>query len=715
MIAMLLAAAMTAAPPVEVRRATTPIVIDAQLDEGAWSEATPIPIAWEWYPSDDTPSPVETDVLVTFDDHRLYAAFRARDPQPQRIRARYQERDSVGGDDVVGLYIDPFNDDRRAYQFRVNPLGVQVDAINSDVEGTEDFDWDAIWDSAGRLTPDGYVVEIAIPLQQLRIPSRHGSQTWGLVAVREYPRDVVHRLRSMTTDQNRNCFICQFPDVHGFEVAASGRNIEVTPTLTGSAVKDGDESIEPGVSGRWAMTPGTSLQATLNPDFSQVEADAAELDVNIRFALGFPEKRPFFVEGSDFFDTRFPLVFTRTIADPSGGLKLTGKSGPASYGALVARDEVTNVLVPGDQSSAIIPIAGGSTSGIFRYRHEIGERTTIGGLVTSRSGDDYRNVVASADSFHRITERDSIRFQITGSQTEYPSGLATAFDQARGAFDGHALYAGYTHNDRNWAWGGRYYHFSPGFRADSGFVNQVGVRYGTAYAERRLRGGPERWFRNLYLGVSVDSTRHYDGEWTEWGSDLYATYQGPHQTEIEVALAPNQEFFAGTTYHNFRQTVSAEIQASQDVALEMEVRWGEAIDFTNRRAANFVTLSPEIRMNLGRRFGGEIAYDYQTFETEEGRRVFAVHLPQARLLYHFSGRAFVRAILQYESLTREPEQYIVPVDRESRELLTQFLFSYRLNAQTVFLAGYSDNYEGEVDLTQTDRTVFVKLSYAWLF
>ena len=257
MIAMMLAAAVAVAAPVEVRRATTPIVIDAQLDEGAWSEATPIPIAWEWYPADDAPAPVETDVLVTFDDRNLYAAFRARDPQPQRIRARYQERDNDGGDDVVGLYIDPFNDDRRAYQFRVNPLGVQVDAINSDVEGTEDFDWDAIWDSAGRLTPDGYVVEIAIPLQQLRIPSQSGPQTWGFVAVREWPRDVVHRLRSMTTDQNRNCFICQFPDVHGFEVAARGRNLEVTPSLTGVAVKNGDESIEPGVSARWAMTPST--------------------------------------------------------------------------------------------------------------------------------------------------------------------------------------------------------------------------------------------------------------------------------------------------------------------------------------------------------------------------------------------------------------------------------------------------------------------------
>ena len=143
MIAVILAAALSVAAPVEVRKAASPIRVDAQLDEAAWSEATPIPIAWEWDPADNAPAPVETTALVTFDENKLYAAFRARDPQPKKIRARYQERDSGGGDDMVGLYIEPFNDDRRAYQFRVNPLGVQIDAINNDVANTEDFSWDA--------------------------------------------------------------------------------------------------------------------------------------------------------------------------------------------------------------------------------------------------------------------------------------------------------------------------------------------------------------------------------------------------------------------------------------------------------------------------------------------------------------------------------------------------------------------------------------------
>ncbi len=709
MITTLLLAA-TLAAPIEVRRADTPIRIDARLDETAWSAATPIAVAYEWYPADNTPSPVETEALVTYDDRNLYVAFRARDPQPGRIRARFQERDAGTADDLVGFYIDPFNDDRRAYQFRVNPLGVQIDAINSDVEATEDFSWDGIWDSAGMITSDGYIVEIAVPLQQLRIPSRGGTQTWGFLAIREWPRDVQHRLRSVRTNQDHNCLVCQFQDLHGVETKASGRGIEVTPTLTGSnndpEVED-DRAVDAGISARWAITPGTSLQATVNPDFSQVEADAAQLDVNTRFALFYPERRPFFVEGSDFFETRLPLVFTRNIADPAAGLKLTGKSGPHLYGALFARDEITNILIPGDEFSQFAFLDSASTSAFGRYRAEIGKSATIGGLLTSRRADDYENTVLAIDGYQRVTEQDNIRVQLAGSRTEYPELVSVLFDQPRGSFNGHALRGSYSHFDRTWEYSADYAELSPEFRADSGFISQVGVREGSVFVQRRIRGGEDRWFRNLYIAGGVDSTRQFDGDWTEWGADLGATYEGPRQTQISFNLAPNQEYFAGRTYHNFRHSFSVQTQASRDASVYFFVNSGEAIDFNNEQPADFVTLNPGGTFNIGSRVTGEIDYVWQRFDTESGERIFTVHLPQAKLLYHFSRRAFVRAVLQYQTVDF--------VTEKSQELLTQLLFSYRWNAQTVILAGYSDNYEGDVDLSRTNRAVFVKLSYAWLF
>lgn len=702
MLAIILAAAVTAAP-MEVRKAEGAIRIDAQLDEPAWQSATPLPVAYEWYPSDNIAAPVETEALVTYDERYLYVAFRARDPKPALIRARHHERDGGSDDDVVGFYIDPFNDDKLAYQFRVNPLGVQIDAINSDVEGSEDFSWDAIWDSAGRLTPDGYVVEIAVPLQQLRIPSHAGAQTWGFLAVREWPRDVQHRLRSVQTDQNRDCLVCQFQDLRGFETRKTGRGIEITPTVTGTD----DDAFDAGVSARWAITPGTSLQATLNPDFSQVEADAAQFDVNTRFALFFPEKRPFFSEGADYFETRLPLVFTRTIADPAAGAKVSGKIGPNLYGALFARDEITNLLVPSDQSSFVTTVPGGSTSAFARYRRELSKSATFGGLITSRHAEDYENTVLAVDSFYRITDSDSVRAQLAGSRTSYPDAFADRFEQPHGTFDGHALSVSYNHADRNWTWLAQYEEVSPELRADSGFVNQVGIRYGRVYLQRRLRGGENRWYRDLYLNVGADDTRQYDGDWNEWGMDIGGTYRGPRQSQISINLAPNQEFFAGTTYHNYRASVVASMQVSRDVSAEIGVRGGEAIDFNNRRDANFLEITPEINVNAGRHVSAELAYAYQAFETKDGAQIFNVHLPQARLLWHFSRRAYVRTIVQYQ-------QVEFPTSEE-RELLTQLLFSYRVNAQTVFLAGYSDDYEGERDLTRTERAVFVKLGYAFLF
>lgn len=726
-VLLFLCSASLTAAPVAVKKTPEPIRIDAVLDEPAWAEATPMAIDREWFPGDNTPAAVRTDVMVTWDDDRFYVAFRAFDPQPSRIRARYAERDKALLDDTVGFLVDPFNDDRLAYQFRVNPLGVQADAINSDVEGSEDLSWDAIWDSAGRVTSDGYIVEVAVPLQQLRVPAGSDVQTWGFLAMRDYPRNVRHRFRSIVTDQNRNCLICQFQDITGLGVREVSRNAELTPTLTGSIreerptlsepLRTADKMFEPGISGRWAVTPGTSLQATINPDFSHVEADAAQLDVNTRFALSFAEKRPFFLDGADFFETQLPLVFTRTIADPQAGVKLTGKSGENLYGVLLTRDAISNFLIPFDESSFRTSISDPSTTAILRYRRGFGANATAGALVASRSGRDYSNEVVSGDSFYRVTERDSVRVQLAGSRAEYPVRLVE-LGQPEGTLTGHSLLASYDHRDRDWTWNVAYAEVSPEFRADTGLFNQIAVREAEGAIGRRIRGGPDRWFSNLEVEIDAEARQQWRGEWTEWGSDLVVAYQGSRQSAVTALVALNQEHFGGRTYHNTRYYVAGSIQAARDLSLSAGLNWGEAIDFTNNRAAEFITVSPGATFNVGARFGGSASWVRQTFRTPGGQEIFTADIPQARLLYHFNRRTFVRAIVQHRTVVRNPAAYLpAVVGRESRGALSQLLFSYRVDAQTVFLAGYADNYLGgeSVDLTQTDRTVFMKLSYAWLF
>lgn len=711
--------------PIAVQRIDEPITVDGILDEAVWQDVEPISLPWEWFPADNAAAPVATEALLAYDSEQLYVAFRAHDPDPARIRARFADRDIPFDDDTVGFMIDPFGDRRRALQFRVNPLGVQMDAINNDVERTEDFSWDAIWESAARITGAGYVVEVALPFRQLRFPRAAGAQTWGFLAMRDYPRSLRHRLRSIRTDQNRECLVCQFQRITGLEGMTTGRNLEINPTVTGlgtearpapaTEFETVDESLEPGLFVDWGPAPNLSLSGTVNPDFSQVEADAAQLDVNTRFALFFPEKRPFFLEGADLFETRLPLVFTRTVADPDGGLKLTGKEGAHGFGAFVARDRINNLVLPGPESSDLAAVDDDITSGVLRWRRDVGEASALGLLYTGREGSEYSNHVVAGDGVYRFTDSELVRVQLAGSLSRYPDELATSTGAPRGSFDDYAMALNFTHDSRDWFASASYDDYGPGFRADSGFLPQVGVRIAEAGMERQWRGGEEDWFSNLFLFFGVDGTQEHHGNWSEWGSDLVFTYLGPLQSELSVGLAPNQEFFDGVTYHNFRQSVFGSLRPSGVALLELEVDWGETIDFANSRQADFVTLSPSLELRLGRRVQSELSYDRQVLDVTAGR-LFTLDLAQTRILYHLNRRAFFRAILQYRDLHRNPEVFTSPVDESEESLLTQLLFSYKLNARTALLAGYSDGHLGTdaFDLTRTDRTVFLKLSYAWL-
>ena len=218
----------------EVRSATSRITVDGVLDEPAWQEATEIGIDHEWFPGDDVEPPVETRAYLTFDETDLLIGFRASDPRPQEIRAHLMDRDlidTLAQDDYVAVRIDTFNDQRRYFQFWVNPLGVQADALSSEVDRSEDWSWDMLWRSRGRVTAAGYEVEIALPINQLRFPNTRGPQIWGLDVGRSYPRRSRHRMNASGRDWNQSCWVCQFHKITGLEGLAPGRNLEIDPTV----------------------------------------------------------------------------------------------------------------------------------------------------------------------------------------------------------------------------------------------------------------------------------------------------------------------------------------------------------------------------------------------------------------------------------------------------------------------------------------------------
>ena len=355
--------------PYIVPKTGSGIFIDAILDESAWQEALILELNYEVRPGENVTPPVRTEVLLTYDQKNFYAAFRCYDPDPSAIRAHLRDRDTLGGDDWIALILDTFNDERRSFDFIVTAMGVQFDQIET--QNNEDAGWDTIWDCSSQITEWGYTVEIAIPFSSLRFQRKDGPQIWGFDAVRRYPRDHPYHIGLFPRDRSNNCYMCQALKIKGFEGASPGRNIEINPTVIGArtderpefpegSLKKRDQEAEFGLTARWGMTPNLTLNLTANPDFSQVEADALQLDINQPFALFYPERRPFFTEGTDFFSALENMIYTRTIRDPSWGIMLTGKEGAHTIGAYMLRDEVTNLIFPGSQgsSSASLDVAG---------------------------------------------------------------------------------------------------------------------------------------------------------------------------------------------------------------------------------------------------------------------------------------------------------------------------------------------------------------------
>ncbi|MCX6551166.1 MAG: DUF5916 domain-containing protein [Acidobacteria bacterium] len=715
----------------DVTRATSPIKIDGVLDEGAWQTAAVVPLPYEWAPGDNVPPPVETRCLVTYDAKYLYIAFRAHDPKPGEIRAHLMDRDDTDTliqDDHVGVMIDTFNDERRAFQFRINPLGVQADAIFSEQDGVEDFSWDMIWNAVGRITPDGFIVEMALPLKQLRFQPGEGRQTWGFEAFRSWPRNVRHRISSQRRDRNIACLLCQENKIAGLEGLAQGRNVEFDPTATfsrtdtresptDSSLANGDPNADAGLTARWSVTSSMTLNGAINPDFSQVEADVAQLDVNQRFALFYPEKRPFFLEGIDYFTTPIQAVFTRTVADPYFGAKLTGKQGGNAMGLFVTRDRINNLLLPANEGSSNASLDDDVTTVVGRYRRDLGSSSTIGGLYAGREGAGYHNRQYGADLFWRPSATDALRVQYIRTDTEYPKEIVADYGQPEGAFGGNGTWIDYQHTTRKWAAFGSYEAYDSGFRSDTGFVPRVDYRAFSGQGQRRWDRGAGAWFNTIDVGVR--GWRMMDDAWTMTDQTVaaFVNYTGPFQTQVQFNMPHDEVVYQGVRYQYYRPNFYAGVKPSGRSSIQFTGRFGDGVDYANnRKATGVVQLGPIVEYRPVTQVSMQLSYNLDQLSVD-GSRLYRANLAQFKLMYYLGVRTFLRAILQYTDISRDVNAYAFPVEHRTRRLFSQYLFSYKLNPQTMLFVGYSDNSAStaSVDLQQTDRTFFVKLGYAWAF
>jgi len=673
------------------RRATVPPKIDGVLDDELWSDEPLALDRWMSYnPLRGEPEQQRTRVWIGYDNEAIYFAFRCYDAEPDKIRTTISRRDNVWNDDWVGVSLDSSRAGQIAYHMFVNPSGIQMDALQSTNEDTAP-DW--LWQSAGKVDAEGYVVEIRLPLQSIRF--RGGSDVrMGMLFFRRNSRMGV----SWSWPEMKPgewVFEAQAPVAFG--ELKQPMLLEVIPSATvsrnevrsGGAWQDAQSKGDFGASLKYGITSTMTLDATVNPDFSQVESDAFEVEVNNRFPVFFSEKRPFFMEGLGLFNlsgtggdsTMRTAVHTRTIVDPSAGVKLTGTAGRYTFATLMAPDE----SVAPDARKMFM---------VGRGLRNFGDGQYVGVLVTDTEFQrDYNRVIAADFSL-----KHGDRFRWNGNMI-----LTASSPEVGEATDGMGGQLSYSYDTRRVAVSGQVEHYDRNFRMDTAFINRLGVT--RAWQYQGLSFYPEKrfgWIKrvNPFLWVMAADDQ------VQGGSELWVIpalrFNFTRQGYLRVDMMRGHETFAQRRFEVGRVFADGGAQITRWLSLGGNVNSGPAVFYdpvdpfqgTRRSIGARVGFQPNPNLN------NNISYTFVNFERRETKeKVFDVHVVNLRNTYQFTRQFLIRAITQYDS--------------SRRRVLGDFLASYELVPGTVVHAGYGSLWERtDVDpYRPTARAFFFKASY----
>ncbi len=704
------------APEFQVSRTASAPVIDGELGDEAWL-GSPLDLdSWVTYnPHRGETVPLRTDVRIAYDDRNIYFAFHCFDAEPDKIRTTMSRRDSVFSDDWIAVSLDSAGTGQTAYHLFVNPSGVQMDALNT--SNGERFEADVIWDSAGKVTADGYIVEIRIPLQTVRFSGGEAVKM-GLVFFRRVSRSGIS---ASWPEMAPGQWVFDRPARAVFSNLKQPPLIELLPSVTYGinqaratpdrwAGADGKGDI--GLSGKYGITSNITLDATINPDFSQVESDAFQVEVNQRFPVFFSEKRPFFMEGAGLFDLAGmggfsnlrTAVHTRRIINPSWGSKVTGTAGRVSFGVLNALDGSPQDLE--ERGNAIAGRKKLFTLG--RATYALGQSNYAGAIAIDTEHAGRHNRVIGGDLSFRLSPNHKLETSVLASDTGLASGSAR----------GTASQVSYAYNTRRISWQNQVEHYGLDFQMDTAFFNRAGFTSALSYGELNFypREGTEFWLKRVqpfFLGkVGRDRVQQGDDRFLDAGINFHLTRQG----FIQVIHNRTREPWLG---RQFRRGGGINAYGGGQV-----LRWLNLHgSFSSNRAVYYDAFDPFQGHSRNASFGVTLQpnehlnqfVEYQTvrFDREStGARVFTVNILNLKTTYQFNRRLLARLIEQYDS--------------SRKRLLIDALVSYEFVPGTVLHAGYGSLHEprefrdGRLlptggDYVTVSRGLFFKASYVHRF
>jgi hypothetical protein len=679
-------------------RTQAPPLIDGNLTDDIW-QATPGYSDFRTFqPSVGESVSEKTTAYAAYDRHNLYFAFECRDSDPAQILANLTKRDDIFGDDYVAVILDTYYGGQGGYAFFVNPLGIQGDTMLDEVgdgSGEEDY----IWESAATMDDRGYTVEIMIPLQSIRFP-RKAEVIMGIIFDRQIPR-YSEKSTYPAFDPNKGVFMRQtaaiaFKDLH------YQRPIEVLPAITHSADKDVlrggiREDTNFGVTAKVGLTPSLALDGTLYPDFSHVESDASQIEFNKRSAVIYPEKRPFFLEGSEHFDvagldgetTIETVVHTRKIVDPVWGLKLSGNlTQSQTICALAARDESPEALEDTDDDAHF---------GILRYKHLLGRSSYFGGIITDRELGGTYNRVFGVDGRYAISGTTQLEFNYlyVGDRPE-----SSDVDY------GHSTDVILEYGDEYYTGVISFHDVSEDVDLATGFIDRDGIRTLGIHGSREFYLESERFQRLTlaYWGM-YRRDKYYDK--TERKHDVTVNVHMPYFSILSISYVDWTEVYADrifdTTMYGF--TVSSQpikqvegtisfIESAKPAYFAEDPYQGDEAFF----AATLV-VKPTEKLGF---VGSWLSASFRERATEE--KIYGIDIYRGKIIYQPHKYFFLRGIVEHDDFVKT--------------ITTDLLLSFTYVPGTVLHIGYGSLYEdiGTEDdshYKESTRKVFIKASYNW--